>query len=54
MNILTTIILFIGLPVQPGVSSQLATHRAKIVSDIRYSLSFDIPSNRKDAVKGSS
>jgi aminopeptidase N len=41
------------IPVEPGVSLQLAEHRKSVLSDIRYRLHFDIPSDRADVIGGS-
>src|SRR5712671_6824419 len=35
---------------KPGVPESLATARAQRVSDVRYSLSFNIPANRGDRI----
>ena len=32
-----------GVPVEPGVSLQLARHRAEVISNVHYALRFDIP-----------
>ena len=36
----------------PGVSETLARDRASRVSNLRYELSFSIPGNKSDAIKG--
>ncbi|MFD2146047.1 M1 family metallopeptidase [Mucilaginibacter antarcticus] len=50
MNILTTVLFALGLPVQPGVSAKLAEHRAKTISNIHYALNFTIPADQKAPV----
>lgn len=42
-----------GPDVVPGVSLQLAQHRAKITSDLNYQLRLDIPGNKDEAIDGS-
>ena len=43
----------IELPVNNGVTEELAHYRKSIVSDINYELKFSIPINRKQPIKGS-
>ncbi|MDT3401673.1 M1 family metallopeptidase [Mucilaginibacter terrae] len=38
--------------VEPGVSLQLATYRAQVISDIQYKLSFNVTNSSKVAVNG--
>lgn len=40
------------IAVEPGVSLNLATYRAQVISDIQYKLSFNIPNNQKVAISG--
>ena len=42
-----------GPDVVPGVSLQLAQHRAKITSDLNYQLRLDVPGNKDEAIDGS-
>ena len=37
---------------RPGVSRELAEHRASTLSDLRYRLVFDIPDSRADPIRG--
>jgi aminopeptidase N len=40
------------VPVEPGVSYELAQYRSSVISDIRYIASFKIPSKRTDDIEG--
>jgi aminopeptidase N len=51
MNIISTILFALGLSVQTGVPAQLAQHRAKVLSNIHYTLNFTIPEDQNAAVQ---
>ncbi len=40
------------LDLSPGVALGLAVHRANTISDLRYSISFDVPSDRDQPIHG--
>ena len=39
-----------GAPVEPGVSLKLARHRAELISNVHYTLRFDIPADADEAI----
>ena len=51
-TLLTTMQVVATAPIGPGVSEQLAAERRAAIQDLRYDVHFNVPSERKEPVRG--